>query len=261
MTMRTIRGVALGIMASIAAGGRAHAQSLGDRVGATRDGAVTFQFAARDGICGDGSSFIRYGRSVIGNYSEATRSMPCVTGPVQVRLTLHDGAVERVESWVGPARAHEGTSLGTVSAVEGATYLVGVSEHATGRASSSAILPAVLADTAVIWPALIRLAHDSVTASRAARQEATMWLSRYAAGAVAGRRNDPLSHDEGVDDQEALKDQAVFVLSQMHDRSGVPALLEVARTNKDAHVRGSALFWLGQSGDPRALSLFESLLR
>jgi len=36
---------------------------------------------------------------------------------------------------------------------------------------------------------------------------------------------------------------------------------EVARNNRDPEVRRSALFWLGQSGDPRAISLFEEILR
>jgi hypothetical protein len=50
-------------------------------------------------------------------------------------------------------------------------------------------------------------------------------------------------------------------MSQLPHGEGVQSLLDVARTNKDAHVRGKALFWLGQSGDPRALRLFESILK
>jgi hypothetical protein len=41
----------------------------------------------------------------------------------------------------------------------------------------------------------------------------------------------------------------------------VPALIRVARTNKDPELRKTALFWLGQSEDPRALDLFEEILR
>jgi len=32
------------------------------------------------------------------------------------------------------------------------------------------------------------------------------------------------------------------------------------RSNRDPEMRRKALFWLGQSGDPRALALFEELL-
>ena len=53
----------------------------------------------------------------------------------------------------------------------------------------------------------------------------------------------------------------MFVLSQLPRREGVPALLDIARQNPDHRTRERALFWLGQSGDPRALDLIESILR
>jgi hypothetical protein len=34
----------------------------------------------------------------------------------------------------------------------------------------------------------------------------------------------------------------------------------VARTNADPEIRRKAIFWLGQSDDPRVLALFEELL-
>jgi len=40
----------------------------------------------------------------------------------------------------------------------------------------------------------------------------------------------------------------------------VPALMEVARTNRDPRLRKSAIFWLGQTDDPRALAYFEEVL-
>jgi hypothetical protein len=41
----------------------------------------------------------------------------------------------------------------------------------------------------------------------------------------------------------------------------VPALIRIARTNPHPELRRTALFWLGQSEDPRALTLFEEILR
>jgi len=64
--------------------------------------------------------------------------------------------------------------------------------------------------------------------------------------------------DGGIDRE--IREQAVFALSQRPKDEGVPALIRVARTNKDPEIRKRALFWLGQSGDPRALALFEELL-
>jgi HEAT repeat protein len=46
----------------------------------------------------------------------------------------------------------------------------------------------------------------------------------------------------------------------MPDGEGVPKLIEVARTNRNAEVRKKAIFWLGQSKDPRALAFFEEVL-
>jgi len=57
-----------------------------------------------------------------------------------------------------------------------------------------------------------------------------------------------------------VKEQAVFALSQQPRDAGVPALIRIARTHPEPGVRRKALFWLGQSGDPRALALFEEIL-
>jgi HEAT repeat protein len=65
--------------------------------------------------------------------------------------------------------------------------------------------------------------------------------------------------DDGDVDRE-VKEQAVFALSQQPHAEGVPALIRIARTHRDREVRRKALFWLGQSDDPRALALFEELL-
>jgi TolA-binding protein len=57
-----------------------------------------------------------------------------------------------------------------------------------------------------------------------------------------------------------LREQAVFALSQRSHDEGVPALIGIARTHPDGAIRKKALFWLGQSGDPRAIALFEEIL-
>ena len=53
----------------------------------------------------------------------------------------------------------------------------------------------------------------------------------------------------------------MFAVSQLPRDQGVPLLVEVARTHRDPEIRRKALFWLGQSGDPRAIDVFEELLR
>jgi hypothetical protein len=252
-----------GLVAMVAIVTPLQAQSLASRVAAVEDGAVTFHYAARPGVCGDGEHFIRTGRSSYhGSFSSKRAMEPCIFGPVQVRLTVEDGAVHRVETWVGPPRSRDARDLGEVSAPEAARYLMTIAAHGTPAASKKAIFPAVLADSVTIWPALFPIARDTDTRSRATRQDALFWLSRFASGAVAGRPNNPFTDDEeALSDDDDLKTHAVFVLSQLPRSEGIPQLLEIARSNPSWRVRSQALFWLGQSGDSRAIALFESVLR
>ena len=239
------------------------AQSLASRVAAEKDGAVTFHYAARPGVCGDGESFVRTGRhSYHGSWSSNRLMEPCIFGPVQVRLTVEDGAVHRVETWVGPLRSRRARDLGEVSAPEAARYLMTIAAEGTRGASAKAIFPAVLADSATVWPALFPIARGADARSKGTRQDALFWLSRFASGAVAGRPNDPFADDEEEESaDDDLKSHAVFVVSQLPREEGIPQLIEIARSNRSWRVRSKALFWLGQSGDPRAIDLFESVLR
>jgi len=238
------------------------AQSLVERVSSVGNGMVTFHFTARPGVCGDGERFIRTGRSsYYGSYSTRYPTAPCVEGPVQVRLTVSDGAVTRVQQWVGPLRAREAQDIGAVPAPDAARYLMSIAERGNHSASAKAIFPAVLADSAIVWPTLLTIARDLDTRSKATRQDAMFWLSRFASAAVAGHRNQPFEEEEDVDADDDLKAHAVFVLSQLPNGEGVSSLLEVARSSPSRRVRSQALFWLGQSGDPRAIALFDSILR
>lgn len=263
--MRALSLARMSVVALTGFASSAHAQSLASRISAVGTGAVNFHFAARRGVCGDGQRFMRIGRSYQGNWSNDMRNTPCDIGPVQVRVTLRDGDVDRVESWVGTMRTREGRDLGEVSSKESAQYLLGIASRGNGGPSAKAILPAVLADSATVWPTLLVIARDSATRSHATRQDAAFWLSRLAASALAGKGHELFDDDDDDLDEdsgkEGLKKHAVFVLSQLPHREGVPALLDVARSNPDRKVRSQALFWLGQSGDPRALTLFEALLR
>jgi HEAT repeat protein len=62
------------------------------------------------------------------------------------------------------------------------------------------------------------------------------------------------------DPDTEVKKKAVFALSQLPRDQGVPLLIDQARNNKNAAVRKQAMFWLGQSKDPRALKFFEEIL-
>jgi HEAT repeat protein len=88
------------------------------------------------------------------------------------------------------------------------------------------------------------------------RKKAIFWLGQRA-GEEITRDLGELVGNESED--EEVREQAIFAISQRHD-DGVPALLQIARTNRDPRLRKRAIFWLSQSGDPRAVELFESIL-
>jgi HEAT repeat protein len=48
-----------------------------------------------------------------------------------------------------------------------------------------------------------------------------------------------------------LKDQLIFGFSQSKDPAAVDKLMSIARTESNRDLRGKAIFWLGQSHDPR----------
>lgn len=62
-----------------------------------------------------------------------------------------------------------------------------------------------------------------------------------------------------LDDQE-MKEQVIFVASQRRGTEGVDFLMDVAKNEKDPDLRKKAVFWLGQSKDPRVAEFLLSLI-
>lgn len=254
---------AIGVMAFAPS---ARAQALTERISAVRSGTVEFHFAARPGVCGDGSERISVGRSMqLGRYDSEGGSSACERGPVRVRLRVEDGTVRDIRTAVGSVHSRSSespvTDLGAVPASAAATYFLGLARTANGEVSNRAITPAILADSVYPWRELLAVARDSATRSHGTRSSAELWLSRFAAAKLDGRENDLTAPDDDpVSGDSEARTSAVFALSQLRNHEGIPPLLEVARTNRDPRVRRQALFWLGQSGDARGLQLFEEIL-
>lgn len=242
----------------------AQGQGIGDRIAAARDGTVRLAYAVKEGICGDGETFIRDRSKGENNYigewsgtGRGWRDRPCEPGPARVAISKLDGSVTRVKVYVGGAWRSDGTNitdLGMLSAPAAAKALVALAgkEHRAGQA----IFAAIIADSAVVWPDLLAIAKNG-SAPTANRKDAVFWLSQEA-GEAATKGLSELAED--ADQDREVRDQAVFALSQLPADQGVPILIRLARTNKDPKVRRKALFWLGQSDDPRALALFEEIL-
>lgn len=101
---------------------------------------------------------------------------------------------------------------------------------------------------------LLTAARNNDVASEV-RKSAVFWLGQ-AAGDKATEGLVEIAESEDTE----IKKQAVFALSQVKGERSTEALMQLARTSNDPEVRKSALFWLGQSRDPRVLTFFEEIL-
>lgn len=61
-------------------------------------------------------------------------------------------------------------------------------------------------------------------------------------------------------EDRALREHYTFVLSQRRDSAAVEELISVAQHDEDRTVRRRAMFWLGQSRNPRARSYLQEVL-
>jgi len=262
----TVRGraFAAGAMLVAAASPLAAQQSLAARVAAVQNGSAQFEFPSREDACGDGHSYIRIGDSMNGSFSSSTDLSSCRPGPVRIVLDVRDGRVASLRDYLGPVdpAATGVTELGEVSASEGSTFLLGLVESQNeGRVANRAVFPAMLGRDVVAWPTLLRIAKSDAGGRRSRRHDVVFWLAQYAAAKLAGSDDPFAARGRGDEDsEEDVKDHAVFALSQLRNGEGIDPLIQVARTNKDQRVRAKAMFWLGESGDPRALVLFEQVL-
>jgi HEAT repeats len=228
------------------------AQSLEERIAATPDGVVRMIFAARSGVCGDGSTSFR-----TVEVSDEWES-GCNAALVHVALQVKDHRALGVRTYVGGRWRSDSTArdLGQVGSREAAAFLLGIASQSE-ELEGDPVLPAALADSVVVWPSLLRLARNTALPEER-RRTAVFWLGQAAESAAVAALDSVAADPHG--DSEVRK-QAVFALSQRPSSEGVPLLIRIARSNPDPELRKSALFWLGQSDDPRAVDLFEEILR
>ena len=103
--------------------------------------------------------------------------------------------------------------------------------------------------------ALIDMAKTDPTAR--VRGQALFWIAQKA---QKKSDSDVIRQAVENDPDTEIKKKAVFALSQIPHGDGVPDLIRVAKENRSHEVRKQAMFWLGQSKDPRALEFFEGIL-
>lgn len=271
-----LAAVAVAAITTIAVSATAQT-SIASRVSAAPNGVVQLQFASRPGTCGNGRDVIGFRKAI---FAESFQSIgdwhapDCRPGPVRVELSVSDGKVTRARTYVGGgwARSSERvTDLGIVSPTEASKYffdLVPQLERVGDK--SRVLLPAVLADAGDVIAPLVALARDD-SRIQETRRQALQWIGllgdakvvptlvAFARSGGAGPVAEDVDEDDTAAGKKGLATAAMAALSFIGDGAGVPALIDLARNGSPA-VRSSAVFWLGQTGDPRAFAMLHNVI-
>jgi HEAT repeat protein len=101
---------------------------------------------------------------------------------------------------------------------------------------------------------LIDLARDK-SISVEARKNALFWAGQNG----ADLRQLSALYDE-MKGQTEIQNQLIFVFSQRRDRESIDKLMDIATSDPDRDLRKQAIFWLGQSKDPRVQKFLLDLI-
>lgn len=189
------------------------------------------------------------------------------------------GAPERVSGTAVAAVAHhEGPgadrrlrvlaldSDGELEPRQGAIFWSGAARGAGGYALLAEVLDgepdaelrrhALFALTLSTHPGALARLHRAATADRdpEVRGQALFWLAQTGDDRAAGWILEAIERDA----DRQVREQGVFALAQLDD--GADHLMRLLREAAEPGARRQALFWLGQSADPRALAALEKVL-
>ena len=155
-------------------------------------------------------------------------------------------------SWGAPASSE--IDLGEVSSEDAARYLVALVHSIAGRNADEAMSGAVFADAVDISPAPPR---DRRRRRRAARvAEAGALLVRP--GRFADER--PRALYDTLDAGIAARTLHFRCVATARRRVAQQVVRALRSADRDPQIRKQAMFWLGQSKDPRATKFFHDLL-
>ena len=243
-------------LALIAAAGSVGAQTVERRVAGAPDGNVTFSFASRADVCGDGRNFIRADDMWMGSFNDGVRAQACERGPIRVLLTSDGRDIIRITTFAGPVAEEPGaTNLGTVPAADAAAWLLGIASRVDGRPGREAIMPAALADSALVTRELLAIARN-VDRSRELRRSALSWVVRRRgergelSGEEVSRTLVTIARDEN--EVRTVRDQALSSLARLESASSLDALVSMTTGTTEAWLARRAVEVMASSGDPRA---------
>lgn len=243
------------------AGSDAIAQSLAGRIASGSDRSVSFSFAARAGVCGDGRTYISTRENFVGTYSTNTQYDQCAPGPVRVVMDLADRSVIALRTFVGGTTTEAGVAnLGTVTPAEAADYLIAVAARADGRVGKDAIFAALLGENVELSSKLLEIARD----------DGRPLETRYAA--VSGLRRSDVRQQERIgaaliqiarDENEVqrLRSHSLSVLANLEHGGGVQPLIQLANANTTSWIGRESMSVLARSGDPRARQFLRTVVQ
>ncbi len=240
------------LVAVLLAPGMLRAQAVTERVGRAPDGTVRMSYAAREGVCGNGSNIS------MSDDGDRQWKSDCQHGPIRLTFQKSGTTISHIKVRVGGAwrtDAPPATDLGMVPAAEAADFLLKLA--ASGAADGDdAIMGAQLADSVMVWPRLLDLTRNRDLPPKT-RQSAIFWVAQAAGDKVVKTMGD-IAADRS--ENREVRSSALFALSRRPADESVPALIRLSSDDRDPEIRREAMFWLGQSKDPRALEYFEKVL-
>jgi len=152
-----------------------------------------------------------------------------------------------------------------------AAFAIGVSKDSAALSTLQSLYPSVNhrdVKNQIIFAASINEDKDAAVnflidvagkdSDRESRKQAIFWLGQKAGERSLGALKDTI---DSADADTEIQKQAVFAISQRSKDESVPLLIKIARTHSNPAVRKQAIFWLGQTGDERAVDFFKEILQ
>jgi HEAT repeat protein len=151
-----------------------------------------------------------------------------------------------------------------------AAFAIGVSKDSAALSTLQSLYPSITqreVKNQIIFAASINENKDAAVnflidvagkdTDRESRKQAIFWLGQKAGERSLGALKDTV---DSADADTEIQKQAVFAISQRSKDESVPLLIKIAKTHSNPAVRKQAIFWLGQTGDERAVDFFKEIL-